>query len=119
MNTDMLIQGARQLGLTKRQKFIYDSDDEFEGWYTEVGKYSDGYSFGELALISSKPRAATILWTKDTHFAIISKEDYQQVIGKIQKDNLNKKVDFLKNIPWFSFLGRTTLGKFSYFFKEK
>lgn len=40
-----------------RQKYLQDMDEKYQ---TEVKQISKGNSFGELALISNKPRAATI-----------------------------------------------------------
>ena len=36
----------------------------------------EGKSFGELALMTSKPRAATIQCKKDSEFAVLEKNDY-------------------------------------------
>jgi cAMP-dependent protein kinase regulator/cGMP-dependent protein kinase 2 len=47
-------------------------------------KYGPGKSFGELALISNKPRAATIRCLKDCHFAVIEKQNYEKVLQKIE-----------------------------------
>jgi CRP-like cAMP-binding protein len=35
-----------------------------------------GKSFGELALVNNRPRAATIVCKADSHFAVMSKNDY-------------------------------------------
>jgi CRP-like cAMP-binding protein len=61
--------------------------------------YHSGQSFGELALINSKPRAATIKCPSDTHFAVLSKLDYTKILGKIESAALYKLVDFLKAMP--------------------
>jgi CRP-like cAMP-binding protein len=42
-----------------------------------------GKAFGELALIKNKPRAATIRCNEDSHFAVMSKVDYEKVLQKI------------------------------------
>ena len=42
----------------------------------EVAILNHGSSFGELALISNKPRAATIKCITDTHFLVLHKQDY-------------------------------------------
>jgi CRP-like cAMP-binding protein len=39
-----------------------------------------GASFGELALITNKPRAATINCMQDCHFAVMAKSDYEKVL---------------------------------------
>lgn len=44
--------------------------------FTEVAKLKDGKSFGELALIQNKPRAATIKCVQDSHFAVLDKAVY-------------------------------------------
>lgn len=49
--------------------------------YIEINKLAAGKSFGDLALIGSKPRMASIRCLEDTHFAVLSKQDYNNVIG--------------------------------------
>lgn len=51
----------------------------------EVVSLSDGSSFGELALMNSKPRAATIVTLASTHVGYLVKTDYQSIIGKAMK----------------------------------
>ena len=46
-----------------------------------------GKSFGELALINNKPRAATIKCLTDCHFAVISKNVYERILKKIEVKN--------------------------------
>lgn len=43
----------------------------------------DGKSFGELALIQHKPRAATIICKEDTHFATLDRAGYDRVLKKL------------------------------------
>ena len=69
--------------------------------FRDVAKLGDGLSFGELALIQSKPRMATIRTEIFTHFAILDKNSFQKTLGKIEKKYLNKMIDFLKNINCF------------------
>jgi len=40
-----------------------------------------GKSFGDLALIGSKPRMASIRTVEDTHFAVLSREDFERSLG--------------------------------------
>ena len=78
-----------------------------------------GSSFGELALISSKPRAATIRTKTPCHFAKLDKDSYQKVLMNIQEKMLNEKIDFFKALPVFESWTRVSLGKMTYFFFEK
>ncbi len=52
--------------------------------FIEVTTLKSGKSFGELALIKNKPRAATIICQEVCHFAVISKADYTKVLKKIE-----------------------------------
>ena len=66
-----------------------------------VAQLTPGMSFGELALIKDQPRAASILCNTDCHFAVLSKEDYMNIIGKVEAKKLDKFIDFLQEIPMF------------------
>ena len=63
---------------------------------------STGKSFGELALINNKPRAATVKCITDCHFAVISKQDYDSLLKKIEIKKEKRFVDFLESLPFFS-----------------
>lgn len=53
--------------------------------FKEVNILKEGEIFGELALMSSKPRAATIICKKDSEFAILDRKDYQVIVGNAMK----------------------------------
>ena len=44
--------------------------------YKEVTRLGEGKSFGELSLISSKPRVATVKCLQNTHFAVLDHYDF-------------------------------------------
>jgi len=86
----------------------------------EVTVLQKGQSFGELALISNKPRAATVKCLSDSHFLVLHKQDYQRVLGRLEESTMNVLVDFLKQMPQFSNWFKAALSKLTYFFhKEK
>lgn len=60
-------------------------DNIIEEGYIQVVALKAGQSFGELALISHKPRAATIRCREKTKFAILDKKGYQKIFEKYQK----------------------------------
>ena len=68
--------------------------------YIQVAVLGDGHCFGELSLISHKPRSATIKWLTDTKFAVLNKKWYEKVFYIKEKKLLAEKVTFLKNIPF-------------------
>lgn len=57
---------------------------------TEVKVAKAGESFGELALLDNKPRAATIITREETCLAVLEKEYYDQILSKPRCfDNFN------------------------------
>jgi CRP-like cAMP-binding protein len=78
-----------------------------------------GKSFGDLALINNKPRAATIKCLTDCHFAVISKNVYERILKKIEVKNQNKLVDFFQHLPFFEGWSRTALAKLKYNFAQR
>lgn len=49
-------------------------------WFVEVAQLTEGQSFGELALIDDKPRAATITAIEDCEMIYIMRHDYQRIL---------------------------------------
>ena len=68
---------------------IFEEDEKEDDNYKEVAVLPAGASFGELALISHKPRAATIRAKEDCHLAVLEKADYQKVYFGIRNTNSN------------------------------
>ncbi|CAI2379739.1 unnamed protein product [Moneuplotes crassus] len=59
----------------------------------------DGQEFGELALINSKPRSATIIAEKDTICAVLEKDQFKRIL---EKHEVQKQEVLLKAIESFS-----------------
>ena len=76
---------------------------------TQVDSFKEGRGFGELALMNSKPRAASIKALEDWDFATLSKKDYDNIIGEAMKRDFESKTTVLINIPAFNHLTRNTL----------
>ena len=75
--------------------------ENFE-WFVEVLTLVDGQSFGELAIISSKPRAATIRAQTEVQLAIIGKKDYTKTLERFEKRDTEAKIQFFRQIPFLS-----------------
>lgn len=67
----------------------------------EIIKFSNGTQFGELALINNEPRAATVIACSDTHFFTIQKEDFDQLLMKIEKRKQEQIIQFLRQFSFF------------------
>ena len=62
---------------------------------------------------------ATVRCLKNTHFIVLSKIDYNRIIGTIEKKAYIDKINFLRTIPVLSLLTKTSLGKLTYQFTNK
>jgi hypothetical protein len=65
----------------------------------KVSVLGDGTSFGELALIMDMPRAASIISTCDSQFAILNRKQFDEILRKVHEETINKKLDILDQIP--------------------
>ena len=73
-------------------------------WFKKISDLGVGSSFGELALINSAPRAATIKCTDTCFFAVINRDDYTKTLKRLELKEQNKKISFFKSIPFFKHL---------------
>jgi len=62
----------------------------------EVNQLGAGKSFGEKALISHQPRNATVKCLEPSHFAVMSKEDYERMLLRIEVKKQNEMNVFLR-----------------------
>jgi CRP-like cAMP-binding protein len=85
---------------------------------TEVAKLGEGSSFGEYALLYNQPRMASVLCISETELAVLSKQSYLQILGKIDNKRIEEIVSFLKNFPIFKNWGKNSLVRVSYHFNE-
>lgn len=69
---------------------FYDEKTERSHLFHELKVLDSGNSFGQLALLEKKPRAATIICKEDCHFAVVEKEYFDEVLSKNFEINYNK-----------------------------
>ncbi|CAI2365910.1 unnamed protein product [Moneuplotes crassus] len=86
----------------------------------EVNVLGPGKCFGEVALINSSKRTATIYCKNHScSFAILGRDDFKDIAGKAEKKKLEQKITFLKKYEIFQEFTYNTLRKFSYFMEEQ
>lgn len=78
-----------------------------------------GAAFGELSLITNKPRAATIIAQVPTHVATLHRKDYEKIILPIEERKLNEKINFLQSFPFLGHLSKQTLSKMTFSLEQK
>lgn len=67
----------------------------------EVNILWTGSSFGELALLSNKPRAATIICREDCDFAVLEKEDFKKILKSSEEKKLLEEMNFFASLSIF------------------
>lgn len=85
----------------------------------EVLVYNDGGSFGELALVDQKPRAASIIAKSECHVAVLDKSNYNRILSSVMKKKRAELVEFLQKQALFQKWTKGSLLKLSYCFEEK
>lgn len=66
-----------------------------------VKELEAGAGFGELALISNKPRMATIICHANSHFAILEKKEFNEILKEKEEEKLLKEMGFFATLPFF------------------
>ena len=69
--------------------------------FNEAGILYKGNSFGELALISDRPRSATIQVRERSSFLVLNKSDFTNILGGIAEKRLNVVLKYLQQSKYF------------------
>lgn len=77
-----------------------------------------GDSFGELALLTSQPRNATIRCTEKCSFAILDKQAFKQILYNIRSREIEQITTFLQSVTIFQYLTKATIRSFIYNIQE-
>eukprot|EP00736_Rhodelphis_marinus_P011041 Rmarinus@m.23950 len=80
-------------------------------------RYGAGKSFGELALLQSIPRSASVKVIQETKLGVISKEVYNQCLKYSQEETLGSILTFLRGLYFFQSHPTKTLARVSYVLK--
>jgi len=98
---------------------LVPGQEEGQDTMHEIGVCNKGDCFGELALLKKQPRTATVQCRSDCHFAVLSKPDFDRIMGKVKEMLLNRKVDFLLSVSLFGNWTKGSMLRASYYFHER
>jgi CRP-like cAMP-binding protein len=85
--------------------------------FRDVKTLQVGDCFGELALLTNRPRAATIVARTDLALAKLSKAEFTRILQKTETTKLENKINFLRTISAFKNWTRDSLQKLTYYLK--
>jgi CRP-like cAMP-binding protein len=104
----------------RSQQGISESHSEVEEAVklNEVAILEAGSTFGELSLISGQPRVASVECQEATCCAVLSRQDYQELLGAYEQQRLQEKLAVLSSLPLFRGWTLSYLKKHHYYFKE-
>ena len=86
--------------LSLKNKIFNFNIEELE----EIGKYSEGYYFGELSLINKKNKDIIIKSISKCKLISVSKFDFNRILRTIEEKRIEKKAEIFKiNFPLFKF----------------
>lgn len=89
-----------------------------KGGEKKVAELYPGDEFGELALLKSQARAASVTTAEISEFAVLSKWGYERTMKKHHNNQLKERAIFLKSLQAFSNASATNLYRHSYYFQE-
>lgn len=107
-------QTLQPSGITEPTKQYEETE-----WFIEIKKLRNGEYFGELALITDKPRAATITCLEKSSFAVIDKIAYKNVLIKIDEKKKLHIDQFLSSLPFFAGWKRKEMHKLHLLFEQR
>jgi CRP-like cAMP-binding protein len=105
------------MGIIKRSE-LNEIEIEVED-LNEVKVLYAGSSFGELALLSERPRSATIEALERSSFLVLNKHNFTIILGEIAEKRLNTMTKFLYEMAYFNTRSKSALIKLAYFFQTK
>lgn len=82
-----------------------------------VAQLKEGTEFGELALLNSEKRQASIVTLSPCYLTYLDQNEYQMVLHKAQTKDINKKLNFMKENRFFEDVSSAKLHKLSYLMK--
>ena len=69
------------MGIYRREYSPNSTSETFE--LKKIKSLEAGYSFGELALMEKRPRAATIICEEQCDFGVLEKKYFNQILSKV------------------------------------
>lgn len=83
----------------------------------EVSVLKAGSYFGELALLNDAPRTATIVCREDCEFAVLSREDFKEILARHTLWQVGEDIKFFSALPLFATSTTRAISTLIYHFK--
>jgi CRP-like cAMP-binding protein len=97
--------------IKQADSFSQSSSDE------DINELKEGDFFGETALMSDRPRNATIIATDKTSLLVLKKHQFKAILGSLAEKRINHKIKFLQSLPYFLSWSKSSLLKLAFYFQ--
>lgn len=111
------IKAIKNFGLFYKLKDKSKSNYQIT-YMVKVAELKEGDEFGELALINSAPRAATIVANTPTYLAVLNKKPFNRILMNFERSKMVNQIKILSVYPVFQGQSRTVMGKLCKYIDE-
>ena len=112
------IEGELKKRKKQTEKCFEKANQILEGTY-EFMKMKAGEAFGESSLVYDRPLRESTLCITNCHFAILTKQKFEEILKKIELKTRDGWKNFFKNHPFFDDLTLVSLEKLFYLVELK
>jgi len=97
----VVLKGSVSVWIMKKIIEKEDDQEKEKEIMINVRDLPAGSAFGELALLSNKPRAATIQCNEDSQLAVLDKLHFDEILKEKAAKKLQIEIEFLSALPIF------------------
>ena len=105
---------------TKVKKLLLEVKQSFNKKTTHLDIFvNPGEGFGEQSIINNVKRIMTFKCIQDCKLAVISRDDYFVSVGRVQKKQFERLIDFIKECAGFENLAKSSISRLLLFWNKR
>ena len=112
-----ILKSFRNFGLYSKLKDKTKSGYQIS-FMAKVATLIEGDEFGELALINSQPRAATIVSNTKTQLIVLNRAPFNRILMEFERSKILRQIKLLSVYPVFQDQPRNNMAKICKYIQE-